>query len=303
MRARLNWKRSSMCATGPFDVCPRNSSGCSARFAKPGGIRCFTKGPAMRTILWECAPKNLNCLTRVDCCYPQFVGIEAPYNCRTLRKVRSSPPLTTWGGNKRVVSSSAWRRGKSTVLGKNPETGGRLHDRIRLRPAKAEFPCLNRISRYRRSERIAMRVLELKFVSFRKIDLRRDSAAYQDITQKGDAKSYCADVLNKETTRLKESYESLRHRYDDILDRQDLKNIFAGDSEYDRIIKFTKFKRNLFSGAWLLYILILGAVVMVLAKEVPPPLISSSTNVPSKLTPSNSPVATRLSQTNTPTHP
>jgi hypothetical protein len=148
-----------------------------------------------------------------------------------------------------------------------------------------------------------MSVLEPKFVSFHKIDLRRGSAAYQDITQKGDAKSYCADVVNKETTRLKESYESLRHRYDDILDRQDLKNIFAGDSEYDRIIKFTKFKRNLFSGAWLLYILILGAVVMVLAKEVPPPLISSSTNVPSKLTPSNSPVATRLSQTNTPTHP
>src|ERR1051325_6882184 len=52
-----------------------------------------------------------------------------------------------------------------------------------------ESPCLNRISRYCGDERIAMTALEPTFVSFHKIDLRAGSAAFQDITQKGDAKS------------------------------------------------------------------------------------------------------------------
>jgi hypothetical protein len=69
-------------------------------------------------------------------------------------------------------------------------------------------------------------------------------------------------IFNKDKERLEEDFIALQNRYTDLLDQKDLERIFAKDDGFDKLSKYLKFKRNLFTGVWILSLVFFTSLVL-----------------------------------------
>lgn len=68
-------------------------------------------------------------------------------------------------------------------------------------------------------------------------------------------------LLNREIRQMEKSYLAVQKRYDDLLDPKDLANIFNDDDEYQSVLGNVRYKRMLYSLAWIGYIVLFGVLV------------------------------------------
>lgn len=76
-------------------------------------------------------------------------------------------------------------------------------------------------------------------------------------------------IFNKDKARLEEDYNALRMRYTDLLDAEDLANIFTKAGGTDKLSKYLSFKRNLFVGGWLLSLIVFLVLVLMFTQWRP----------------------------------
>lgn len=66
----------------------------------------------------------------------------------------------------------------------------------------------------------------------------------------------------KEIERFKKRYERIKESYNDVLEQEDINNIFKNDKYYNEDLKFISEKINNYSKQWKITLIVIGAVVL-----------------------------------------